>query len=164
MSAHDDRCCCLLLLVLCVQNREIRRVMEHFSLAINRLIRLQYGPFRLANIPAGSALQVHVPRWLSLQAALYEHVTVRLPGGLPALRKAVAALPPVPVRALPSPTPTTTAAAAPEPAATATDAAAADVAADSAAPRDKPAVKGAPAKVGRHAKRVAAAAGEWRRR
>lgn len=32
------------------KNREIRRVMEHLGLQVNRLIRLSYGPFQLGNL------------------------------------------------------------------------------------------------------------------
>ncbi|AHC74000.1 pseudouridine synthase [Candidatus Endolissoclinum faulkneri L5] len=32
------------------KNREIRRVMKHLGLSVNRLLRISYGPFRLGNI------------------------------------------------------------------------------------------------------------------
>lgn len=35
------------------KNREIRRVMEHVGLRVNRLIRTSYGPFQLGNLKAG---------------------------------------------------------------------------------------------------------------
>lgn len=35
------------------KNREIRRVMEHLGLQVNRLIRLSYGPFQLGNMKKG---------------------------------------------------------------------------------------------------------------
>lgn len=40
------------------KNREIRRVMEHLGLKVNRLIRLSYGPFQLGNLPKGSVEEV----------------------------------------------------------------------------------------------------------
>lgn len=40
------------------KNREIRKVMEHFGLAVNRLIRLSYGPFELGTIPKGALKEV----------------------------------------------------------------------------------------------------------
>lgn len=40
------------------KNREIRRVFEHFSLAVNRLIRVSYGPFGLEDLPKGALVEV----------------------------------------------------------------------------------------------------------
>ncbi len=40
------------------KNREIRRVMEHFGFAVNRLIRLGYGPFQLGNLTRGAVREV----------------------------------------------------------------------------------------------------------
>ena len=34
------------------KNREVRRVMEHLGLRVNRLIRTAFGPFRLDNLPS----------------------------------------------------------------------------------------------------------------
>jgi 23S rRNA pseudouridine2605 synthase len=36
------------------KNREIRRVMEYCGLTVNRLIRVQYGPFSLGDLPSGA--------------------------------------------------------------------------------------------------------------
>ncbi|MGH6854173.1 MAG: pseudouridine synthase [Aestuariivirga sp.] len=36
------------------KNREIRKLMEHFGCVVNRLIRVQYGPFHLEGLPSGS--------------------------------------------------------------------------------------------------------------
>jgi len=40
------------------KNREVRRVLEHFGLAVNRLIRLAYGPFQLGNLESGAVAGV----------------------------------------------------------------------------------------------------------
>ncbi len=35
------------------KNREVRIVLDHFGLSVNRLIRVSYGPFHLGKLPAG---------------------------------------------------------------------------------------------------------------
>ncbi len=40
------------------KNREVRKVMEHMDLKVNRLIRLAYGPFQLGHLPDGAAKEV----------------------------------------------------------------------------------------------------------
>ncbi|TRD12390.1 rRNA pseudouridine synthase [Erythrobacter insulae] len=40
------------------KNREVRRVLEHLGLKVNRLIRTAYGPFQLADLPRGQAARV----------------------------------------------------------------------------------------------------------
>ena len=40
------------------KNREVRRVLEHLGLKVSRLIRTAYGPFRLADLPAGEVEEV----------------------------------------------------------------------------------------------------------
>lgn len=40
------------------KNREIRKVLEHLGLSVNRLIRVSYGPFQLGNLPAGAAKEI----------------------------------------------------------------------------------------------------------
>lgn len=42
------------------KNREIRKVMEHLGLQVNRLIRLSYGPFQLGNLPKGEVEEVRL--------------------------------------------------------------------------------------------------------
>ena len=32
------------------KNREIRKILEHFNLKVNRLIRISYGPFELGKL------------------------------------------------------------------------------------------------------------------
>jgi 23S rRNA pseudouridine2605 synthase len=40
------------------KNREIKRVLEHLGLAVNRLIRLSYGPFQLGDLEEGMVEEV----------------------------------------------------------------------------------------------------------
>ncbi len=40
------------------KNREVRRVLEHLGLQVSRLIRTAYGPFPLADLPAGGVDEV----------------------------------------------------------------------------------------------------------
>ena len=40
------------------KNREIRKVMEHLGLQVNRLIRISFGPFSLGNIEVGEIKEV----------------------------------------------------------------------------------------------------------
>jgi 23S rRNA pseudouridine2605 synthase len=40
------------------KNREIRRVMEHLGVTVNRLIRVSYGPFQLGDLPVGEVEEV----------------------------------------------------------------------------------------------------------
>ncbi len=46
------------------KNREVRKVMEHIGLTVNRLIRTAYGPFHLGHLPKGEVEEVkpHVLR------------------------------------------------------------------------------------------------------
>jgi 23S rRNA pseudouridine2605 synthase len=50
------------------KNREVRRVMEALNLTVNRLIRLSYGPFALADLARGYAEEVG-PRVIREQLA-----------------------------------------------------------------------------------------------
>lgn len=40
------------------KNREVRKVLEHMGLAVNRLIRVAYGPFQLGSLPRGAVDEV----------------------------------------------------------------------------------------------------------
>jgi len=40
------------------KNREVRRVLEHLGLKVNRLLRTAYGPFDLADLPRGQAVEI----------------------------------------------------------------------------------------------------------
>jgi 23S rRNA pseudouridine2605 synthase len=40
------------------KNREVRKVLEHLGLTVNRLIRLAYGPFQLGTLPVGAVEEV----------------------------------------------------------------------------------------------------------
>ena len=40
------------------KNREIRKLMEHFGCVVNRLIRVQYGPFALEDLGVGAIREV----------------------------------------------------------------------------------------------------------
>jgi 23S rRNA pseudouridine2605 synthase len=40
------------------KNREVKRILEHFGLKVNRLIRISFGPFQLGEIAQGSVEEV----------------------------------------------------------------------------------------------------------
>lgn len=52
------------------KNREIRKLMDHVGLKVNRLIRISYGPFQLGELPAGEVVEVR-------QATLKEQLGMR---------------------------------------------------------------------------------------
>jgi 23S rRNA pseudouridine2605 synthase len=41
------------------KNREIKRVLEHVGLAVNRLIRVSFGPFELGDLPEGAVAELN---------------------------------------------------------------------------------------------------------
>jgi len=41
------------------KNREIRKVLQHFDLQVNRLIRTQYGPFKLGDLQEGEIKEIN---------------------------------------------------------------------------------------------------------
>jgi len=74
------------------KNREVRKVLEHLGLTVNRLIRLAYGPFQLGTLPLGSVEEVG-PR--VIREMLAEHIrpdnlpqgnTVSTPAPIPGRR------------------------------------------------------------------------------
>ena len=40
------------------RNREVRRVLAHLGLSVNRLIRIAYGPFQLGRLPRGELAEI----------------------------------------------------------------------------------------------------------
>ncbi len=40
------------------KNREIKKILEHLGLAVNRLIRVSFGPFELGDLPEGQIMEV----------------------------------------------------------------------------------------------------------
>ena len=40
------------------KNREVRRVLEHLGLKVNRLVRTAFGPFMLGELPRGQAVEI----------------------------------------------------------------------------------------------------------
>ncbi len=40
------------------KNREVKRVLDHLGLAVNRLIRISYGPFQLGDLAPGSVQEI----------------------------------------------------------------------------------------------------------
>ena len=68
------------------KNREVRRILEHFDLAVNRLIRTRYGPFTLGEAPAGAVDEVKQDQLVDFLKSLpKERAAAPVEG--PALRK-----------------------------------------------------------------------------
>ena len=40
------------------KNREIRKICEYFSWKISKLIRIQYGPYKLLNLKKGKIIEI----------------------------------------------------------------------------------------------------------
>jgi 23S rRNA pseudouridine2605 synthase len=59
------------------KNREVRRVLEHVGLRVNRLIRMAYGPFQLGSLPKRSVEEVP-PKVLREQVGAMVELTPRL--------------------------------------------------------------------------------------
>lgn len=58
LEKNDGTNCWLGMTLTEGKNREIRRVMEHLGLRVNRLIRVSYGPFQLGDLGRGDAKEV----------------------------------------------------------------------------------------------------------
>jgi 23S rRNA pseudouridine2605 synthase len=68
------------------KNREVRNVLGHLGLRVNRLIRLSYGPFQLGDLPRGAieevktaTLRAQLGERLARQAGCNFHAPVRGP-------------------------------------------------------------------------------------
>ncbi len=70
------------------KNREVRKALEHLGLKVNRLIRIQYGPFELTDLRPGAVEEI--PSEV-LRDALIDFVDAKLlpepPEARPARRK-----------------------------------------------------------------------------
>jgi 23S rRNA pseudouridine2605 synthase len=70
------------------KNREVKKVLAHLGLAVNRLIRISFGPFQLNELPAGAVEEVRRkvlreqlgPR-LASAAGIDWHDAAQLPAG-----------------------------------------------------------------------------------
>jgi len=59
------------------KNREVRRVLEHLGLQVSRLIRTAYGPFALADLPAGAVEEVRRHDLVAFRKTLGSPAAVR---------------------------------------------------------------------------------------
>jgi 23S rRNA pseudouridine2605 synthase len=71
------------------KNREVRRILEHLGVEVNRLIRTRYGPFVLGDLPAGAVEEVKQHELVEFLKSLGEapQVPVARQPGDGALRK-----------------------------------------------------------------------------
>jgi 23S rRNA pseudouridine2605 synthase len=83
------------------KNREVKNVLGHLGLAVNRLIRTSFGPFQLGDLPEGAIEEV---RTRTLRDQLGERIAARARADFSAPMAAVA-VPPQPDRAKPRPMP-----------------------------------------------------------
>ena len=58
------------------KNNEIRRVMRKMSLRVNRLQRVQYGPYTLGQVPEPNDLR-EVPIVASIRRIMYQYYRSR---------------------------------------------------------------------------------------
>ena len=54
------------------KNREVRKVMEHLGLTVNRLIRTHYGPFSLGTLATGACAQVNAQQLRDVMADFFK--------------------------------------------------------------------------------------------
>jgi 23S rRNA pseudouridine2605 synthase len=54
------------------KNREVRRVLEHLGLQVNRLIRTSYGPFLLGDLPPGAVEEIRQHDLILFKSTLKE--------------------------------------------------------------------------------------------
>ena len=59
------------------KNNEIRRVMRKFSLRVNRLQRVRYGPYTLGEVPEPNDLQ-EVPVLAPIERIMYKYLKDRV--------------------------------------------------------------------------------------
>ncbi|MGQ0588513.1 MAG: pseudouridine synthase [Sphingosinicella sp.] len=62
------------------KNREVRRVLEHLGLKVSRLIRTAYGPFPLADLPAGAVDEVRQHDLVAFRKSLGSNSSQRFLG------------------------------------------------------------------------------------
>lgn len=69
------------------KNREVRRVLEHLGLSVNRLIRTAYGPFTLGGSAVGSVAEVDGNALAKFRATLKAAPKPRAPAGDASIRQ-----------------------------------------------------------------------------
>ena len=69
------------------KNREVRRVLEHLGLSVNRLIRTAYGPFTLGGSAVGSVAEVDENTLSKFRATLAAAPKPRAPAGDASIRQ-----------------------------------------------------------------------------
>ena len=69
------------------KNREVRVVLEHLGLSVNRLIRTAYGPFTLGGSAVGSVAEVDENTLTKFRATLAAAPKPRPPSGDPSIRQ-----------------------------------------------------------------------------